>query len=144
MSLPLKSNIFWICFLFAYLKRLIGSTESSTIKESLTYNLITTGVTAISVNTETFKTKISTSGTYNFIYTPTITYSSSLVDNLNKDSTSIPSSGYSFNDELNTIKGKYTDYLGGYTTALGDLQTTIGTIMDTMREYTTPGNFFSV
>lgn len=69
---------------YADLKRLIGSTTSSTIQESLTYNLLSTGVTAITINSATFKSQISTSGTYNFIYTPTITYSSSLVYSLNK------------------------------------------------------------
>ena len=69
---------------YASLKRLVGTTESSTIEESLVYNLLTTGVTAITVNKNTFKTKISTTGTYNFIYTPTITYSSNLVYSLNK------------------------------------------------------------
>lgn len=69
---------------YANLKKLVGTTESSTIEESLSYNLLTTGVTTITVNTSTFKTKISTSGTYNFIYTPTITYSSALVYSLNK------------------------------------------------------------
>mgnify|MGYP000106730440 CR=1 FL=1 len=69
---------------YANLKRLVGTTESSTIEESLVYNLLTTGVTAVTVNTSTFKSQISTSGTYNFIYTPTITYSSALVYSLNK------------------------------------------------------------
>lgn len=69
---------------YAGLKRLIGSTTSSTIQESLNYNLLTTGVTAISIDRTTFKSKISTSGTYDFKYTPTITYSSSLVYSLNK------------------------------------------------------------
>lgn len=69
---------------YATLKKLIGTTESSTIEESLTHNLIATGVTAVTVNTSTFKSQISTSGTYNFIYTPTITYSSTLVYSLNK------------------------------------------------------------
>ena len=69
---------------YATLKKLIGTTESSTIEESLTHNLIATGVTSVTVNTETFKSQISTSGTYNFIYTPTITYSSALVYSLNK------------------------------------------------------------
>ena len=69
---------------YANLKRLVGTTKSSTIEESLVYNLLTTGVTSITVNTNKFKTKISTSGTYNFIYTPTITYSSALVYSLNK------------------------------------------------------------
>ena len=69
---------------YADLKRLIGSTTSSTIQESLNYNLLTTGVTAISIDRTTFKSQISTSGTYDFKYTPTITYSSSLVYSLNK------------------------------------------------------------
>lgn len=69
---------------YANLKRLVGTTESSTIEESLTYNLLTTGVSAVTVDTTTFKTQISTSGTYNFIYTPDISYSSALVYSLNK------------------------------------------------------------
>ena len=84
---------------YAELRKLIGSTESSTIEESLTYNLIGTGVTAISVNTATFKTQISTSGTYNFIYTPTITYSSALVYSLNKST---------FANYVNKTTGNYT------------------------------------
>jgi len=84
---------------YADLKKLIGSTESSTIEESLTYNLLTTGVTAITVNTTTFKSKISTTGTYNFIYTPTITYSSALVGNLNKST---------FANYVNKATGNYT------------------------------------
>ena len=83
---------------YADLKKLIGSTESSTIEESLTYNLLTTGVTAITVNTTTFKSKISTTGTYNFIYTPTITYSSALVGNLNKST---------FANYVNKATGEY-------------------------------------
>ena len=84
---------------YADLKKLIGSTESSTIEESLTYNLLTTGVTAITVNTTTFKSKISTTGTYNFIYTPTITYSSALVGALNKST---------FANYVNKTTGTYT------------------------------------
>ena len=84
---------------YAELRRLIGSTESSTIEESLTYNLLTTGVTAISVNSTTFKTQISTSGTYNFIYTPTITYNSALVYSLNKST---------FANYVNQATGTYT------------------------------------
>lgn len=84
---------------YASLKRLVGTTESSTIEESLVYNLLTTGVTAITVNTSTFKTKISTSGTYNFIYTPTITYSSDLVYLLNKST---------FANYVNQKTGTYT------------------------------------
>lgn len=84
---------------YADLRKLIGSTESSTIQESLTYNLLTTGVTAISVNATTFKTKISTSGTYNFIYTPTISYSSALIYSLNKST---------FANYVNQATGTYT------------------------------------
>ena len=84
---------------YADLKKLIGSTTSSTIEESLTYNLITTGVTAISINSTTFKSQISTSGTYNFIYTPTITYSSGLVYSLNKST---------FANYVNKTTGTYT------------------------------------
>lgn len=69
---------------YAELRKLIGSTESSTIEESLTYSLVTTGVTAITLDADIFKSQISQSGTYAFIYTPTITYSSALVGNLNK------------------------------------------------------------
>ena len=84
---------------YADLKKLIGSTESSTIEESLTYNLLTTGVTAVTVNTTTFKSKISATGTYNFIYTPTITYSSALVGALNKST---------FANYVNKTTGTYT------------------------------------
>lgn len=84
---------------YASLKRLVGTTESSTIEESLVYNLLTTGVTSITVNTNKFKTKISTSGTYNFIYTPTITYSSALVYSLNKST---------FASYVNQKTGTYT------------------------------------
>lgn len=71
---------------YADLKKLIGSTTSSTIQESLTYNLLTSGVAAVTIDTNTFKTQVSTSGTYNIIYTPTITYSSELIYSLNKNS----------------------------------------------------------
>ena len=84
---------------YASLKRLVGTTKSSTIEESLVYNLLTTGVTSITVNTNKFKTKISTSGTYNFIYTPTITYSSALVYSLNKST---------FASYVNQKTGTYT------------------------------------
>jgi hypothetical protein len=84
---------------YADLKKLIGSTTSSTIEESLTYNLISTGVTAISINSTTFKSQISTSGTYNFIYTPTMTYSSELVYSLNKST---------FANYVNKTTGTYT------------------------------------
>ncbi len=69
---------------YADLQRLVGTTLSSTIEEDLVYNLLTTGVSAVTVDRATFKTQIATTGTYNFIYTPTITYTSALVYSLNK------------------------------------------------------------
>ena len=84
---------------YADLKRLIGSTTSSTIQESLTYNLIATGVTAITINSSTFKSEISNSGTYNFIYTPTITYNSELIYSINKTT---------FANSVNKEPGTYT------------------------------------
>lgn len=69
---------------YADLQRLVGTTLSSTIEEDLVYNLLTTGVSAVTVDKATFKKKITATGTYNFIYTPTITYSSALVYSLNK------------------------------------------------------------
>ena len=70
---------------YATLRNLIGTTESSTIEEDLTYNLQATGISAISVNLSTFKSQISTSGTYNFTYIPIITYTSDLVYHLDKN-----------------------------------------------------------
>lgn len=69
---------------YADLRKLVGTTESSTIEESLVYNLRTTGVTAITLTASTFKSRISASGTYNFIYTPLISYSSTLVNYFNR------------------------------------------------------------
>ena len=48
--------------------------------------MLTSGVTAVTIDTNTFRTQVSTSGTYNIIYTPTITYSSELIYSLNKNS----------------------------------------------------------
>lgn len=70
---------------YASLHNLIGSTESSTIEESLTYNLIATGIQEVNISLATFKTQVSNSGTYNFIYTPDISYSSQLINTLNKN-----------------------------------------------------------
>lgn len=69
---------------YAELRKIIGSTESSTIEESLTYNLITSGVSSVSVDVNVFNKIIKQSGTYNFIYTPTINYDSALIYSLNK------------------------------------------------------------
>jgi len=69
---------------YATLKKLIGTTTSSTIEESLTYNLSTTGVQEVNISTSTFKTQISNSGTYNFTYVPDISYNSQLINTLNK------------------------------------------------------------
>lgn len=67
---------------YANLRSIIGTTTSSNIDEVLTYNLLATGVTAIALTGSTFKSQISASGTYDFIYTPVITYSSQLVYSL--------------------------------------------------------------
>ncbi len=58
--------------------------ESTTIKESLTHNIIGSGVKDVTVTLATWKKKQPTSGTFNFIYTPIIEYSSDLVYSLNK------------------------------------------------------------
>ena len=54
---------------YAQLQKLIGATTSTTVNENITTNILATGVTSVSVNSTTFKSKISVSGTYNFIYT---------------------------------------------------------------------------
>lgn len=70
---------------YASLKKLHGAVSTSTtIPESLSYNLLTTGVKAITINLTTFKTQTTDTGVYNFIYTPTITYSSNLISSMNK------------------------------------------------------------
>ena len=84
---------------YATIKRLKGNATSTTISESLVYNLLTTGVTAVTVTASTFKTRISESGTYNFIYTPLITYSSSLINYFNKST---------FAKYVNKTTGTYT------------------------------------
>ena len=84
---------------YANLRNIIGATSSSTIQEKLTYNLRTTGVTAVTVNASTFKSQISTSGTYDFIYTPVISYDSALVYSLNKTT---------FANYVNKTTGTYT------------------------------------
>ena len=71
---------------YASLKRLIGNATTTTVEESLTTNLIATGITSVSATTSTFRTAVSsTSGTYNFIYTPTISYTSDLVYSLDEN-----------------------------------------------------------
>lgn len=84
---------------YATIKKLKGNATSTTISENLVYNLLTTGVTAISVTTSTFKSRISTSGTYNFIYTPLVSYTSSLINYFNKST---------FAKYVNKITGTYT------------------------------------
>lgn len=69
---------------YAELRKLSGNMESSTIKESLTHNLLATGVKVVTVDTGKFKSKLSNTGTYNFQYTPIVSYSSDLIYSLNK------------------------------------------------------------
>lgn len=65
---------------YATIKQLRGNAVSSTVAENLTTNLTATGVTSVTTETSTFRDKVSsTSGTYNFIYTPIINYSSTLI-----------------------------------------------------------------
>ena len=70
---------------YAVLKKLHGAlSTSTTIPESIKYNLLASGVKAITVNLTTFKTQENETGVYNFIYTPTISYTSNLVSSINK------------------------------------------------------------
>lgn len=87
---------------YATLQKITGTTESSTIEENLVTNVIPAGSLVVTTNSTTFKSQISTSGTYNFIYTPIITYSSTLVSVLNKST---------FANAVSTTTGTYTfDY----------------------------------
>lgn len=61
---------------YAELMHLVGYTESSTIEEAFSQRITGSGVTGISLNTTTFKTQISTSGVYNFIYRAIMSYAS--------------------------------------------------------------------
>ena len=70
---------------YASLKKLHGAVSTSTtIPESIKYNLLTAGVKAITINLTTFKTQTTDTGVYNFIYTPTISYTSSIISSINK------------------------------------------------------------
>lgn len=100
---------------YANLKKVIGSTISSTIQESLTTNLISSGITSASATTSTFRTAVSsTSGTYNFVYSPTISYSSDLVHSLNANT---------FGNTVSMTTGTYTfNYVASITRSdLGEL-----------------------
>lgn len=69
---------------YAALEKLKGALKTDTIPESINYNLLTTGVKSILLNTETLKTQISETGVYNFIYAPTLQYTSNIVSSVNK------------------------------------------------------------
>ena len=71
---------------YAVLKSIHGAlSTSTTIPESIKYHLFCTGVKSLNpINLTTFKTQTTTTGVYNFIYTPTITYTSNLVSSINK------------------------------------------------------------
>lgn len=78
---------------YASLYNLYGATSVTTaIPEYTHFNLLTTGIKKISVNFTTFKGKSDidaaaipgTIVTYDFIYTPTVTYNSNLISSINK------------------------------------------------------------
>ena len=70
---------------YAVLKKIHGArSTTTTIPESIKYNLLTVGVKTITLNLTTFKTQENETGVYNFIYTPTITYTSNLISSINK------------------------------------------------------------
>lgn len=74
---------------YAQLQQLIGNTTSTTIPESLRINVTYIGgITNAHLTRSVWKTQISESGTYEFIYTPIMTHTSStsesLVYSLNK------------------------------------------------------------
>lgn len=106
---------------YATLRNLIGSTESSTVEESLTYNLYTTGITAITTNLETFKTQISNSGFYNFTYVPIISYTSDLVYHLNEISfataTSQTAGTYTFTYQAEIVRQDPSSLISTFNTA---------------------------
>ncbi len=70
---------------YAVLKKLHGArSTTTTIPESIKYNLLTTGVKNITLALTTFKTQKNETGVYNFIFTPTISYTSNLISSINK------------------------------------------------------------
>jgi hypothetical protein len=69
---------------YATLNNLRGALKTDTIPESINYNLLTTGVKAITLDNTIFKTEIAETGVYNFIYTPTLSYVSTIVSSVNK------------------------------------------------------------
>lgn len=85
---------------YATIKSLKGNATSTTIGESLVTNLIATGVTAATTDISIFRNAISSiSGTYDFIYTPSISYSSALVNYFNQST---------FAKHVNQATGTYT------------------------------------
>jgi len=118
---------------YASLKKITGNLESTTITEKCVCNVRATGVTAATVTASTFKTKVSESGTYNFIYTPVISWNSSLVYTLNKST---------FANYVNKTTGTYT-----FTYANDVTREDITNIINTFNESTfiskvgTPGSY---
>ena len=70
---------------YADLTTLKGASESSTIEESIHVNVLASGVKQATVTKDTFKTQKSETGTYNFTYTPKVTYSSEYVYSLDNN-----------------------------------------------------------
>lgn len=84
---------------YAALKKLHGAlSTTTTIPESIRYNLLTIGVKAITLDLTTFKTQTTDTGVYNFLYIPTISYTSSIISSMNKST---------FAKKVNAATGTY-------------------------------------
>ncbi len=119
---------------YATIQKITGNASSSTIEESLTTNVNASGITAASTTTSTFRTAVSsTSGTYNFIYTPTITYSSNLVYSLDKSTfattVSATTGTYTFNYTANVSTEDASEVISAFnqTTFINKVSQTPGT-----------------
>lgn len=69
---------------YAALENLKGALKTDTIPESINYNLLTSGVKSIILNSGTLKTQITETGVYNFVYAPTLSYTSNVISSVNK------------------------------------------------------------
>lgn len=143
---------------YAEIRRIIGNTSAGSIEESLSCNLIATGVSEVSIDDDTFATQISsTTGTYNFIYTPTITWNSLLVYSLNRETfskkvsqttntylfTYTPIAGYTDNTSSHIVTGfnkstfinKVNKILGTYTFQYANSQWYLNSNQVTLSQY---------
>lgn len=83
---------------YAALNNLKGALKTDTIPESINYNLLATGAKSITLTESVLKTKITETGVYNFIYTPKLNYTSSIVSSVNK---------IIFSKKVNAATGNY-------------------------------------